>query len=148
MLGMSGRAYQNGFTVSCGFTHRRAWQTFMQSNHTKALILEDDAICKNINVDNVIKEISMINKDWEFIQLGRCWDFCKSQNVLSKTPNFKIIKSESPCCSHAYIINKKGAYKLLKYSLPHITSLDLFLTLLKIMYWTGSLLMKLLQIII
>lgn len=132
MLGMSGRAYQNGFTVACGFTHRRAWQVFLQSQFETALILEDDAKCNTsrTGLQKIIKTVGRLDITWNFIQLGRCWDFCQSQQLIYATTTMKFLKSESPCCSHAYIINRKGARILLHYSLPHMTSIDLLITLL------------------
>ena len=133
MLGMSGRAYQNGFTVACGLTHRRAWQTFLNSKNEYALILEEDAICdsKAMNMKHIIDLFKKkIDLNWHFIQLGRCWDFCESQRIIYTYKKTKFIQSDSPCCSHAYIVSRAGANILLHYSLPHLTSIDLLITLL------------------
>lgn len=129
-LGMSGRAYQSGFTVACSFSHRRAWQTILNSNDSNILILEDDAYCKKFNLEAVIKQVNYINMNWHMIQLGRCWDFCKTERIKWKSEQYKLVESDSSCCSHAYILNRKGAEILLQNSLPHITSVDLLFNLL------------------
>ncbi len=108
-LGMNGRAYQSPFTVACAFSHRRVWQHFLsQSTHTHALILEEDASYNSsIILQHLIDNVTDLDQHWNFLHLGRCWDFCKNEEIIYKASNFRIIQSESPCCSHAYIIKKK-----------------------------------------
>ena len=128
-LGMSGRAYQSSFTVACLLTHRRAWQTFVSTSYTYALILENDAVLRSKkNIPLMVHKLNKIDVEWDFLQLGRCWDFCQNQTVINS--HMGLVQSESPSCSHAYIITKRGAHTLLKYSLPHITSVDLLFGLL------------------
>lgn len=127
-LGMSGRAFQNSFTVACAFTHRRVWQSFLETSHETALILEEDAVCPTMQ--HILSTIRQIDRPWDFLQLGRCWDFCESERIVFKTATFKLVQSDSSCCSHAYIITRKAAKTLLYYSLPYLTSVDLLFTLL------------------
>jgi GR25 family glycosyltransferase involved in LPS biosynthesis len=129
-LGMSGRAYQGGFTVACSFTHRRVWQLFLQSNYSYAYIQEEDSVCQPFDVKKLIDRINSIDNNWHFIQIGRCWDFCESEKHVAKFAEYSVISSDSPSCSHAYIINRRAASILLTYSLPHITSVDLLFGLL------------------
>ena len=64
---------------------------------------------------NQIKEImDSVPDDWDMINLGRCWDNCE----MSKKINPILVKLYSPKCRHAYIINRRGAKKMLKYCLP------------------------------
>lgn len=126
-LGMSGRAFQNGFTVACGLTHRRAWQTFLKTNATYGLFREADAMCSTWNPYDAVH---VPPSAWDFLQLGRCWDFCQSQVIQKRWKNRDVVTSESPCCSHAYILTRRGANLLLRYSVPHTTSIDLLFTLL------------------
>tara|TARA_B100001741_G_scaffold3682_1_gene3125 strand:+ start:307 stop:2067 length:1761 start_codon:yes stop_codon:yes gene_type:complete len=127
-LGMNGRAYQSPFTVACAFSHRRVWQHFLsQSQHSQALILEEDALYNSsLQLQYFIKKLTDIDHKWNFLHIGRCWDFCENEKTIYKSNTFRFVKSESPCCSHAYIIKKTAAKQLLKYSLPHFTSVDLF----------------------
>ena len=48
-----------------------------------------------------------------------------------KLEDHYIVASGFPRCSHAYIVSKFGANKLLRYSLPHITSVDLLISMLQ-----------------
>ena len=60
----------------------------------------------------------------------RCWDFCETQRVVLKTNSLTFVQSNSPLCSHAYMITKRGAQLLLQHSIPHVTSVDLLFALL------------------
>lgn len=131
MIGFSGTAFQSAFTVACAFSHRRIWQNIVDKNVSQALILENDAEKMfEINLTTVINRLTEIDSEWNFIQLGRCWDFCDSDTTYGRIDHLKIIKSDSPSCSHAYIISLEAAKVLLQYSLPHVTSVDLLFGIL------------------
>ena len=131
MLGLSGTAFQSSFTVACSFSHRRAWQKFLESGNGMALITEDDAVkIDDLDEADVVKKLGEHRKDWHFLQLGRCWDFCETDRTIFEYAAYNVVQSESPLCSHAYIVTRYGAQVLLNHSLPHITSVDLLFTLL------------------
>jgi len=127
-FGLNALAYQSPFTIACAFSHRRAWQHFQYSNYSRALILEEDAVqAHNISIDNLIRSVTF---EWDFLQLGRCWDFCSTEQTIHRFKYHRFVTSENPCCSHAYMITHNAAEQLLRYSLPHVVSIDLLFTFL------------------
>jgi hypothetical protein len=110
-----------------------------------ALILEDDAKPAHVrffdDADDKKKNLLLVeivdrmkDLDWDMIQLGRCYDiFCdrhrRPQNRHRAFPvavwsgggdtMIRIYQSNGfELCSHAYLVSKKGAEKILQYSLP------------------------------
>lgn len=55
-----------------------------------------------------------IPNDWDIVYFGRCFDNC---NLMEKIKG-NLYKVFSPKCRHAYGLTKKGAMKILKYTLP------------------------------
>ena len=74
------------------FTHRRAWETLMQSSHEYALVIEQDSKLSNLTFFNkkhiVDLKYLMTNLKnlprWDLLQLGRCLDICEME-TKSKT---------------------------------------------------------------
>ena len=130
-FGLTARAYQNRFTVACALTHRRAWELMVAQNRSIALIFEHDARSMVSNAEwsthDAIANVSAVDSRWDILQLGRCWDFC---STTKNTTNTGIVTSVSPGCSHAYVLTREGASTLLRYSLPHITSVDFLFAVL------------------
>ena len=137
-LGLSGRAWQSQFTVACAFSHILCWHKFLDISNDFALILEDDAhpVRKTslTHTFGILNSFKQNNISWDVIQLGRCWDFCSTEKTLFKFYEHRIVNSDSACCTHSYLVSRIGAKKLLRYSLPHITSIDLLITLLARMH--------------
>lgn len=131
-LGLCGTAFQSAPTVAISFSHRRVWQVFLQSNASLALVLEDDAVKVSPHkVASLVRKLRREEIHWNFLQLGRCWDFCDSEvTVLTLHNSTRIVQSQSPLCTHAYLISRDAARTLLHYSLPHVTSVDLLIALL------------------
>ena len=102
--------------IACHLSHMKTLEKFLDSKNNICLILEDDIKMKDKentlqHLKNILKHLP---KDWEYINLGRCWDYCDQDEKI----NEYIIKSKRALCRHAYIVNKKGAKKILDYCLP------------------------------
>lgn len=82
----------------CTLSHIGVWKKIIKSNHQYHLILEDDiAIPANVNVETIISDLNKTfldgtQKGTDFIYIGSCF---------------------GGMCTHAYIISKNGAEKLL-----------------------------------
>ena len=102
--------------IACHLSHMKTLQTFLNSNNKTCLIFEDDIkmIDKNETINNLIESIRLLPKNWEYVNLGRCYDNCVTQTVY----NNRIVKSDYALCRHAYIVNRDGAKKILDYCLP------------------------------
>ena len=106
----------NNGRIACHLSHMKALSYFLKSKNNNCIIFEDDIKMDDPgNKINKIKEImDSVPDDWELINLGRCWDDC----FRSIKINPLLVKAYSPKCRHAYIINRKGAKKILQYCLP------------------------------
>lgn len=123
--------------ISMTLGHRRILESFLRkesggqehsvTHEQAALILHDDAKPHFANtVNDALFEIidKMEHLDWDFIQLGRCYDvFCHKDSQLYPVGVLKdgtrILKSKGfELCSHAYLVSKRGAEKIMQYSYP------------------------------
>lgn len=116
--------------IGCYLSHITLWQMLLDSNEEMYLIFEDDVnINKNIDnlTENINKTINLINKnDWDVIYLGH-FTFNPQYNNKSY---FKI--NDLIYGTHSYIINKKGAQKLLELSLPIVDQIDSYMSYMAI----------------
>eukprot|EP00912_Choanoflagellata_sp_UC4_P001957 UC4_evm1s1256 len=101
--------YQDAFTVSCLLSHRRLWELMLARSDPVSLVLEHDAVLapwakemfKN-DVDYAIRVIlntaDKYARGWDYLQIGRCWDSCLSDEVVYQSSefDFKIVKSLAP----------------------------------------------------
>lgn len=110
--------------IGCYLSHITLWEMLLKSNEEYFLIFEDDADINNdiYNIENNINKILNL-KNWDFIFLGYHNNllFYNSQENISKIKN--IIYG-----THAYLINRKGAEKLLKKALPMVDQIDSYIS--------------------
>lgn len=114
--------------IACHYSHIEVLKRFLKSNNKTCFIFEDDlTVPDDLNllkerfkhIHNQLKHNSDLN-NWDIINVGRCWDNCKTQTyILNKNGNMPgIVKSDMPKCRHAYAVSRKGANNIIKYSLP------------------------------
>ena len=120
--------------IGCYLSHISLWKTLLESNEDMFLIFEDDVdINKNINnfTININNAINLINKnDWDVIFLGY---FNLNLNKSSNEINKKYTKINSIIYgTHAYLINKKGAEKLLNNAIPIVDQIDSYMSFMAI----------------
>lgn len=96
-------------------------KTFTNSPYNSCLILEDDINIPNKNGIQRIHQYmtnlyqSQLPNHWQFVNLGRCWDFnCKNQSFISNN----VINNCHPLCTHAISLKKNIASFLLQHTLP------------------------------
>jgi GR25 family glycosyltransferase involved in LPS biosynthesis len=117
--------------VACTLAHRRALEDFLHKDPETevALLLEDDSVPISPTILEEINELlTVAPKGWDFIQLGRCWDlWCDREEEEDPVVSFGGTDKETialhesrgfELCSHAYLVTRKGAEKILQYSLP------------------------------
>ena len=111
---------QNNGRIACHYSHIMVLKYFLKSNKKNCIIFEDDI--KKIDFDTfkskhqniLIESLNKLPKDYDILYFGRCWDDCKKQNYLTNN----LVKVNSPKCRHSYAVSRKGAQKIIKYSLP------------------------------
>ena len=131
---MNGRTGSSPFTVACALTHRRAWERIVTDGLDYGIIYEADAVFKGSRkqyLRHVLHVMTTTDPKWELINLGRCFDFCESQKFITKlSPTQNIVTSLSSGCTHAYMISREGAKKLLQWSLPYTMPVDYLMDML------------------
>ena len=111
--------------IGCYLSHIKLWKMLLQSNEDMFLIFEDD-VNVNSSKDDINNFLNnMNNYDWDFIFLGYMKPF--SNNDTRVTTNVYKINSIN-FGTHSYIINKKGATKLLKYAIPIVDQIDSYIS--------------------
>ena len=120
--------YVDNGEVACTFSHRRTLEHFVQQETDQefALILEDDAI--PVHGSSIVAQleevIQALPPDWDFVQLGRCWDIlCQEEAnvrpIATLSSGNHILPSRGfELCTHSYLVSKKGAETILEHSLP------------------------------
>ncbi|MGQ9445014.1 glycosyltransferase family 25 protein [[Pasteurella] aerogenes] len=121
--------------IGCALSHKVIYEYMLTHNIEQALVLEDD-----VAFEKDFKEaIVLINKfpsHWDLVLLGHYADYIGTQEIQSPTSfwdqhklndTFKLCRlSDYGYGTHAYLINKKGATKLLKAISPMSMPIDLY----------------------
>jgi GR25 family glycosyltransferase involved in LPS biosynthesis len=105
--------------IGCYLSHYTLWKMLLESSDDMFLIFEDDVDTNITNVQKINFFINSINDnyDWDFIFLGY------NNNINNSIKLNKIIHG-----MHAYIINRKGAKKLLANIFPIIDQIDSYIS--------------------
>jgi GR25 family glycosyltransferase involved in LPS biosynthesis len=113
--------------IGCYLSHITLWKMLLDSDEQMFLIFEDDVDINNIyDFNNKInKTINLINKnDWDVIYVGYFDNF---KNSLKQNKYYKKIENII-YGTHAYIINRNGAEKLLQKALPIVDQIDSYMS--------------------
>ena len=122
--------------IGCYLSHIALWKKLLESDQDMFLIFEDDVDLNN-NIDNLMVKtndyINTINKkNWDVIFLGYSL-ISLLNNDIQDIPDDKYKITNIIYGLHAYIINKKGATKLLEKALPIVDQLDSYMSYMAIM---------------
>jgi glycosyl transferase family 25 len=116
----NGRELTKG-EIGCALSHISIYKKIIEDNIKNAIIFEDDITITD-NFISVINSIKNLPQDWELILLGyysQVSNELESKSSLRKRKKiFKNIKAvrlvQIAYGTHGYMINQKGAKKLLK----------------------------------
>ena len=102
------------------FSFINTLKQFLLTSKNNCIIFEDDLFIPNSNEVNLINIklnllFKKINKKWQYINLGRCWD--ESCNIKYKKEHFEVTHC-LPVCTHAIILKRDIAYNLISNTLP------------------------------
>jgi GR25 family glycosyltransferase involved in LPS biosynthesis len=118
--------------IGCAISHISVWKDFLKSNEKYAIIFEDDVIFNsNKFKEKILSYLSHTPENFDILYLG-CFGsnpkntfFNLIMNILNKSCKFSqinkhIIKPKVALATHAYILSKSGANKLIHYLNGHI----------------------------
>jgi collagen beta-1,O-galactosyltransferase len=97
--------------IGCYLSHYNIWKDIVHNKYVNTLILEDDANIPSDFTNKYNNYIKDAPEDWDMIFLGYI-------NNKSSSVNEKYIKLKKLYRTHAYIINQKGAQKLIDLMIP------------------------------
>lgn len=103
--------------IACYISHIGAWRLLLASPWDYAVILEDD-VRLDAQFGPALAQIALLPADWDVIKLGS----------ISHKPIFKkraltdalslCVYAKVPICTHAQVISRRGATKLLAHAVP------------------------------
>lgn len=97
----------------CTASHLTLYDMLLEedSDNARYLIFEDDAntYLENNRVLDMITEVYSSGFDPEILYLGKCSERCEK---MDKVHEIGLFTGYEPKCTHAYIVNKRGAWKL------------------------------------
>jgi glycosyl transferase family 25 len=106
--------------IGCALSHFEVYQKMIDNNVDKIILLEDDAIIGQDFIE-ALNIVSLLPKNWEIFLLGSNGGnirVCNGYlNIKKNYSNFKVgipLKVTHGTCG--YIINRKGALRMLSYS--------------------------------
>jgi GR25 family glycosyltransferase involved in LPS biosynthesis len=117
--------------IACSLSHKKAYATFIKSNHEYAIILEDDVefsqiglkmmvagLLKTVVEDELILN-PMIKDTWETFFFGIVGSHIPNNGLVSGCSILHEYKKHSPCwAAHAYLINRRSVDKLIENNTP------------------------------
>jgi glycosyl transferase family 25 len=120
--------------IGCYLSHIKLWQNLVNSETQNTFLIFEDDVEVNFsnknnytqNINYFVQNVITTQPDWDFIFLGYSKPLLIfSNDVCNK--NICQIKDKT-FCTHAYIINKKGAKKLLDKAFPIVHQIDSFIS--------------------
>lgn len=114
--------------IGCALSHFKAWNEFLKTNEKYAIVFEDDVILEKFFIDRVYNALNHVPEDYDILYLG-CFG-CDSKNVSNiykmssilygknkrnQQINEYISIPEYAYATHAYVISREGAKKMLSF---------------------------------
>lgn len=106
--------------VGCSMSHISLWQKLVNSSSDYMIIFEDDVEFNNMHWSDVSK---IIPENFDIFFMGVSWEKQKGERV---TQNYRRLRSMF-FGTHAYIISKSCAKRMLKYTFPIEIQIDSFI---------------------
>lgn len=142
--------------IACALSHRSVYQSMIDSNWQRVLILEDDVVPDFNNLPSLFAAIKELPPDWELFYLGylknekvtpalrlkQNWyklmrlfgnsklNYRQINNLLPRKHSSAVMKAGFHDCTHAYAVSLGGAKKLVYTQTPVRYRADNLLTVL------------------
>jgi GR25 family glycosyltransferase involved in LPS biosynthesis len=102
----------SGGQLACALSHMTVWARFLESGDSERLMVFEDDVKPpsgsgiRSDVGEALRELP---RDWDICFLGWCWSDCGAHQKVSKhLDRVRVVH-----CTHAYVLSRKGARKLL-----------------------------------
>ena len=113
--------------IGCYLSHLKAWQTFLKSKASYALILEDDATFNPDEMQNMVNLLLQHKDKWDYVNLDPHRD--GNGRVIQKlSDKYKLIAPRQVVwASVGYLIKRKAAATLIRHALPMVAPVDIYI---------------------
>ena len=120
--------------IGCYLSHYRLYEKIIGENIQRAVILEDDVEISD-DFPKILHALNGAPDDWEFIRLAGI-RARKGKEVAKLSDKYRVVRLLNTACgAQAYLINLRGAKKLLKYGREITRQLDIMID----RYWENGL---------
>jgi glycosyl transferase family 25 len=114
--------------IACAVSHKRALERFLDSEAEFGLIFEDDACIEPAALRQLSELIAVRPVTFDLIKLGGYGTRLAPGRVVAQSSTVHLVAVVSPTvCSHAYLVSRSGAEKLVRTILPVREPFDAFL---------------------
>jgi GR25 family glycosyltransferase involved in LPS biosynthesis len=112
-------------------SHAEIWKSLLDSQDESIIVMEDGImpVDTSQNINRFLAEVEFIDPDWEFVFLG----FSKPYGNYRRDTRVGHMTqkvTDMTYGTYAYLINKKGAKKLLDKAFPIVDKLDGYISLM------------------
>lgn len=117
--------------IGCYLSHLKLWEMLVESKNEMFFIFEDDLNPKKkidlYELESYVAEIDRKYPDWDIIYLGFYKPLPYGSEDVKRSKNvFQV--NEITFTTHAYLIHRRGAQKLLKYAFPIVHQVDSYMS--------------------
>ena len=110
--------------IGCYLSHLKAWQTFLKSKASYALILEDDATFNPDELRNMVNLLLQHKDKWDYVNLDPHRDG-NGREIQKLSEKHKLIAPRQLVWSCVcYLINRKAVATLIQHDLPMVIPVD------------------------
>lgn len=104
--------------IGCALSHKKVWEEVAETKKARVLILEDDAVILPTFVRTIPKIIAELPEKWDILYLG------SGQYEIEKRVSPHLARPSRLYGLFGYVVNWRGARRLLKHCFPLRYQLD------------------------
>lgn len=120
--------------IGCYLSHYRLFEKIVDENIPRAMVFEDDVVVAD-DFPDVVRSLSEAPNDWEFIRLAGTRPR-RGREVARLCGDYRVVRLLNTACgAQAYLVNLRGARKLLTYGREMTRQIDLTID----RYWENGL---------
>lgn len=121
--------------IGCALSHKKVYEEFLRTDQKSILIFEDDIIfskeCTFEVLESLMEYVSKQTKPSVLVLQKSRWHNKKVWNI---DVNISIYSSRNQFCTHAYMLNRSAAERILSMQTPIRFEIDAF----KFYYWLAD----------
>lgn len=113
LISQKTKKYLSNSQMACALSHYNIWLTMIENDWQNLLVFEDDSVIKEGLADNLQIVMSEVPHDYDYLIIGSCFDI-----YIRKKVSEHLFIPFNTCCTHGYILSRRGAEKLLRLATP------------------------------